>query len=507
MWIYSSTFIHLIYIALANLSLGFAALLWFRRSRKRPSDVIKTTPIFRSPLSNADRSKSTQADVVVVGCGIVGSALAASLARDGRNVVAMERDLKEPNRIVGELLQPGGVRALRKLDLEECLEGLEAQTTTGYVIHDVETNSQIHIPYPVDGDGMTLAGRAFHHGRFIMALRRAAMQEKNVTMIEGTVVNLITENDRVVGVQYRQKESDGILEVFSSLTIVCDGCFSKFRRGLVEATVSVPSHFVGLIMHDCNQFKHRHAELVLSQKFPSLVYKIGPNETRVLVDIQGKLPSDIKSYLRTTVAPNFPDHLHGPFLDAVNTQTPRSMPNSFLPPCSLFIPGVVALGDAFNMRHPLTGGGMTVGLSDVVLWKGYVSEMKDLGDASELLNTVKRFQWERKGAHSFVVNVLAQALYQLFSAADADLNQLRRACFAYFRLGGRAVSGPVGLLSILSPNAFVLIGHFFAVALYAVYFSFADEKWAIHRGLWKASRVFLKACKVIFPLIWSERHL
>lgn len=57
-------------------------------------------------------------DVVIVGAGVLGSAMAAVLARDGRRVTVVERDLKEPDRIVGELLQPGGYRALRELGLE-----------------------------------------------------------------------------------------------------------------------------------------------------------------------------------------------------------------------------------------------------------------------------------------------------------------------------------------------------------------------------------------------------
>lgn len=44
------------------------------------------------------------------------------LSRDGRKVTVIERDLKEPDRIVGELLQPGGFNALRDLGLEgECI--------------------------------------------------------------------------------------------------------------------------------------------------------------------------------------------------------------------------------------------------------------------------------------------------------------------------------------------------------------------------------------------------
>lgn len=32
----------------------------------------------------------------------------------------------------------------------------------------------------------------------------------------------------------------------------------------------------------------------------------------------------------------------------------------------------------------------------------------------------KKFDWERKSSHSFVVNVLAQALYELFAATDSE---------------------------------------------------------------------------------------
>lgn len=59
-----------------------------------------------------------EAEVVVVGAGILGSALGAVLARDGRRVMIVERELSEPDRIVGELLQPGGFKALKKLGLQ-----------------------------------------------------------------------------------------------------------------------------------------------------------------------------------------------------------------------------------------------------------------------------------------------------------------------------------------------------------------------------------------------------
>lgn len=60
-----------------------------------------------------------------MGAGVLGSAMATVLARDGRRVTVVERDLREPDRIVGELLQPGGYIALKDLGLE----GTETQYT------------------------------------------------------------------------------------------------------------------------------------------------------------------------------------------------------------------------------------------------------------------------------------------------------------------------------------------------------------------------------------------
>ena len=67
---------------------------------------------------NATSSPQYDPEIIIVGSGVLGSSLATVLSRDGRKVTVIERDLKEPDRIVGELLQPGGFNALRDLGLE-----------------------------------------------------------------------------------------------------------------------------------------------------------------------------------------------------------------------------------------------------------------------------------------------------------------------------------------------------------------------------------------------------
>lgn len=57
-------------------------------------------------------------DMIIVGAGVVGCAAAKAFGEDGRKVLLLERDLKEPDRIVGELMQPGGMQALKQLGME-----------------------------------------------------------------------------------------------------------------------------------------------------------------------------------------------------------------------------------------------------------------------------------------------------------------------------------------------------------------------------------------------------
>ena len=57
----------------------------------------------------------------------------------------------------------------------------------------------------------------------------------------------------------------------------------------------------------------------------------------------------------------------------------------------------------------------------------------------------------------------------------------------------------------LHPKPQVLIGHFFAVAIYAIYFNFKNGPlWQLPLLFYKSASIFYKACGVIFPLIWSE---
>ena len=57
------------------------------------------------------------ADVVIVGAGIAGSALATTLARHGVSVLLLERTRQPIDRAQGEWLAPWGVAQAAKIDV------------------------------------------------------------------------------------------------------------------------------------------------------------------------------------------------------------------------------------------------------------------------------------------------------------------------------------------------------------------------------------------------------
>jgi squalene monooxygenase len=469
-----------------------------------------------------------EADVVVVGAGILGCAVAVALGNQGRSVIVLERSLKEPDRIVGELLQPGGVQALEKLGLRDCLEDIDAVKVFGYDV--IYYGNEVQIAYPGEAlaaeDHETAAkqdeergtkrkrpeGRSFHHGRFVQQLRKKAMAHPNVTVVEATATGLVRSGytDQILGVEATvQGQSDSF---FGSLTIVADGYASKFRKEFRTDTPVARSKFWGLELIDAPLPMPNHGHVILGDHAPILLYQIGTHETRALVDIPENTPSaslkagGVKGHMQNVVIPSLPEKVRPCFEAAVANDRLRSMPNSFLPPTTNRKPGLIMLGDAMNMRHPLTGGGMTVAFNDAVLLSEVLHPdvVPYLDDTKLVLKQMQSFHWKRKGLSS-VINILAMALYSLFAAEDTQLKALQQGCFEYFKLGGNCIDGPVGLLAGIIRQPFVLFYHFFAVALYAmwIYITSAGALMVPVRSVMSVG-VFYKACVVIFPYIFSE---
>ncbi|KAE8010406.1 hypothetical protein FH972_006777 [Carpinus fangiana] len=507
---------HVLWTFFASL-FGFVLLYTLRRNNNSNGNKIKTKKM-TFPKECAKESfpdgecrpvNGSGTDVIIVGAGVAGSALAYTLGKDGRRVHVIERDLTEPDRIVGELLQPGGYLKLIELGLEDCLEEIDAQRVLGYALFKDGKNARLS--YPLEKFDSDVAGRSFHNGRFIQRMREKAATLSNVQLEQGTVTSLLEENGVVRGVQYKSKDGQ-LHKAYAPLTVVCDGCFSNLRRTLCNPKVEMPSCFVGLVLLNCQLPFANHGHVILADPSPILFYPISSTEVRCLVDVPGqKLPSvangEMASHLKTVVAPQIPSELHDAFISAVDKGNIRTMPNRSMPADPHPTPGALLMGDAFNMRHPLTGGGMTVALSDIVVLRDLLKPLRNLNDAASLSKYLESFYTLRKPMAS-TINTLAGALYKVFSASpDPARKEMRQACFDYLSLGGIFSTGPMALLSGLNPRPLSLFLHFFAVAIYGV--GRLLLPYPSPTRMWIGARLISGASGIIFPIIKAEgvRHM
>ena len=272
-----------------------------------------------------------------------------------------------------------------------------------------------------------------------------------------------------------------------------------------------PSTFVGIIIDgDPNELLPRpgHGHVVLGDPSPVLFYPISSKEVRCLVDIPAhvKMPSvasgAMAQYVLAKIVPQVPEKLRDPLVKAVEGGAFKSMMNKTMPAQPSRTPGAVLLGDAFNMRHPLTGGGMTVAFSDVVTMKSMLSPLPSFADAAAVGERVDAF-YAHRTRPALTINTLANALYKVFcSSADSSMEEMRRACFEYLRLGGSMSAGPIALLGGLETNPLTLVAHFFSVALFGV--GRLMVPLPTPARIWKGVNLLKGAVKIIVPIVSGE---
>ncbi|KAK4447784.1 squalene epoxidase-domain-containing protein [Podospora aff. communis PSN243] len=409
---------------------------------------------------NGKSLDTPQHEIIIVGAGIAGSAAAVAFARQGRQVLLLERSLKEPDRIVGELLQPGGVNALSELGLADCIDGIDATPIEGYHLYWKDQQASFWF---CDIGGTKPEGRSFHHGKFVSKLRQAASAYTNVTLLEATVVEIVRDgnSNRVAGVACASPDGQRT-EFLAPLTILADGSNSNFRSQFTPYRPKAQSRFWGLEMADAKLPIPRYAHAVLGRGPPVLMYPISSHDVGRVLPI---VPTNVRQQLSV----------------AIENGRLGSMPNAWMPSTKNTTPGLVTIGDASNMRHPVTGAGMTVALKDAILLAEILNPVnaRNLQNVSDISKRMSDFHWKRKG-HSASLNILAQALYLLFVSQDPALQIMQRGFIRYVQDGEKNFAEAAWIMGGLPIKPWRLFYHFISVAVYSIRLHLREASW---RGL------------------------
>jgi squalene monooxygenase len=433
-------------------------------------------------------------DICIIGAGMAGATIAAYLAPKGIKIALIDHCYKEKKRIVGELLQPGAVLSLEQMDLGHLLDGFDAQPVDGYAL--LQGEEKTTIPYPKHYKGMGL-----HNGRFLQQIRASALQNESVTQIHGKALQLL-ENERheIIGVSYRESITSETKSIHAPLTITSDGFFSNFRESLSNNEKTVTSYFIGLILKDCEMPFPKHGHVFLSGPTPFICYPISSHEVRILIDFPGdELPRKqlLQAHLDANVTPYIPECMLNSYEKALQEGGFKVMPNHYMAAKPIIRKGAVMLGDALNMRHPLTGGGLTAVFSDIQILSTHLLAMPDFNNTDLIHEKIEAYYRDRQHANANL-NILANALYGVMSN---DL--LKTAVFKYLQCGGANAQESIAILAGLNRNHYSLIKQFFFLAMFGAY----DLVRESITNLPKATKILLDALTIIKPLAKNELSL
>ncbi|CAH8343099.1 unnamed protein product [Eruca vesicaria subsp. sativa] len=359
-------------------------------------------------------------DTIIIGAGVGGSALAYALAKDGCRVHVIERDMREPERMTGEVMQPGGRFMLAKLGLQDCLENIDAQELAGLAVY--KDGKEGVLPFPVENNTFPYepSGRCFHNGRLVQRLRHKASSLPNVHMEEGTVKSLIEEKEVIKGVIYKNTAGQETT-AFAPLTVVCDRCYSNLRRSLVDSTVSI------YILPKVDLNLHR-LHLILSRPMVCIMYQISSDEVRCMAEIPAdSVPpmanGEMSTFLKEST---YGSSVREIFIKGINDGARMQVVATKSMSARLSEKkGVIVLGDAFNMRHPLIASGMMVVLSDIVILRHLLKPLENLANVTQVSQVIKNFNDIRKPM-SATVNTLGSAFSQALVASKDEAKEATR---------------------------------------------------------------------------------
>jgi 2-polyprenyl-6-methoxyphenol hydroxylase-like FAD-dependent oxidoreductase len=311
-------------------------------------------------------------DLIVVGGGIGGAALATVMARAGQSVLLLEKSTVFEDRVRGEWIAPWGVVETKRTGLYDLLVAAGGHHLTSHVTYDETVDpaaaeaaalplgmfaegvaGPLCIRHPVQSltlfDAAVAAGADARRGVTVGAITLGAAP--SVTFVANGV-EITAHAPLVVGAEGRQSEVRRI----AGLTLHQDK----------------PHHwFAGLLVDDVQGWDDTRQAIGTEDDFAFLAFPQGGDRVRVY---GGWALAEKTRFVGDAGAQRFLDAFRmrsAPHNDAIARGTPAGPLFAYFNNCSIvsqpFAPGAVLVGDAAGWNDPILGLGLSITHRDVRL--------------------------------------------------------------------------------------------------------------------------------------------
>lgn len=381
--------------------------------------------------------KRISTQVCIVGAGPGGAVLGLLLAKEGINVVVIEKSKDYAREFRGEFIAPDSVNILTKLKIMDQLGADQYLKNEGMELYD---------------DGQRIACLDFTAGNKLQpidipqpTLLRALVTESkkfgNYQYINGaTAKNLLLSNASVNGVICHTPQ--GEITVQAKLVVGADGRYGKIRKlaNLEVSKKNIKRDFVWFNLPRPPQWPatiklklYKNYQLMILPTYPDLL-RVGFNIPSGEYGKLTKKPISALHHLVSLLEPNLQTIVES-FISSWSQTSLLDIFTATLPSWSC--DGLVVIGDAAHTLTPVLGQGVNHAISDAeALAPIIVRSLKAKPDQIIPQKTLKEFEKMRKPDVNFVskFQLRQEKMLQLNGAVSVML----RKCF-YKLLGNNVI--------------------------------------------------------------------
>ena len=362
-------------------------------------------------------------DVVIIGGGMVGAAVACSLGDSSLSVAIIESALPEafePTQAHDLRVSALSIASKNILETIGAWSGIESKRVCPFrrmrvweTAGDTEFNSDA-IDYPA-------LGYIVENRITQLALIERLTEFKNIQLITPATIKKI---NYTVG-QDSEIELEDQRILTAKVLVAADGGQSKVRQSVGIGVTSWDYKQHALVIYISTEYEQQditwqrfvpsgpQAFLPLTGKFGSIVWYNTPDEVKRLKNLHYE---DLKAELITM----FPDCLGevNQVLGVASFPLKRQHAQSYVKP------GVVLAGDAAHMINPLAGQGVNIGLLDAAALGEILIEASKKGEDISDISVLKRYEKLRRNENLKMMTVM-DVFYQVFSNDVLPLKFIR----------------------------------------------------------------------------------
>jgi 2-polyprenyl-6-methoxyphenol hydroxylase-like FAD-dependent oxidoreductase len=311
-------------------------------------------------------------DVVIVGAGIAGSALAIALARSGSSVILLEKSTVHVDRVRGEFIVPWGVAEARTLGILDLLEGAGANYTVRSIPYGEGLSPEDARQFTIQMDQMVPGVQGalnLGHPRICDVLNRAAVAA-GAMLVRG-----VGRIEVRAGLPARISfVSDKAVHTLSARIIVgADGRGSTVARQAGFQRLSDPVHHIltGLLVDGAVEWPQDEQSIGVDGDVGFYIFPQGGGRVRLYaahgLDQHNRFAGHgaIDRFLQAFERPSLP--CGSAFARATPAGPCHGYPNNDVWIDKPVVPGIVLIGDAAGHNDPSGGQGISIALKDARL--------------------------------------------------------------------------------------------------------------------------------------------